>query len=258
MAPMIVITAEKRHKVALNQVRNQAQDLPSSHTVCTNQSYQGNPDRVIVAQQDPTNSALCRELGRIAHINDNASTYINGASGHSIRHKTVNAEKRNMKTPKQIMQKPQTQLSCHVTSLEHAQAESANVAIHVQDKQQKLSNDANHRENKCTRLANETIADNIKRRTRQLSGLNGRSAEKRQGQTTNDATQQVPNDSVVCKELHNQITHIDKSQDRYSMAAWLASNVFIFLPRDYVPPNSSFYKPLENTYPTPTKTNHLS
>ncbi|OEL28130.1 hypothetical protein BAE44_0010850 [Dichanthelium oligosanthes] len=195
----------------LNQVRHQAQDLPFSHDIRTKQTYQENPNRVIEAPQDSDNSALFRESGCIARINDTTSTDLNGTAGHSIRPKTVNLEKRNMHTPKHIMQKPQKQLSCYVTSPEHARAESANRAIHVQEKQQEAGNETNHREKACTRLANETIADN-NRRTRQLIGLDAMGAEKRQGQTTNDATQQVrkeQSDSVIHRELDNQVTHVE-------------------------------------------------
>ncbi|KAJ1272704.1 hypothetical protein BS78_06G223000 [Paspalum vaginatum] len=194
-----VVTAEKRHGEALNQVRHHAQDLPSSNDVRTKQSYQGNPHRVIEAPQDSANSARYRELGCIAHFNDTTSTDIDGASGPSICPTTVNFVKRNMQTPKQI----------------HARPESANASIHVQEKQQELGNGANHREKKRTQLAIETIADNIDRRTRQLTVLNARGAEKRQGQATNDATQQLrkeQSDSVICRELDNQVTHVENDQ----------------------------------------------
>ncbi|WVZ87055.1 hypothetical protein U9M48_033752 [Paspalum notatum var. saurae] len=210
-----IVTAETRNIETLNHVRPRAQHLPSSNVVHTKQSCQGNPHRVAEAPEDSANSARGRELGCIAHFNGTASTDINGASGHSIRPTSVNVEKRNIQTPKQIMQKPQKQLSCHVTSPEHARPESADAANHVQEKQQEPGNGANHREKECTRLENETIADNIKRRTRQMTVLNARGAEKKQGQATNDAQQQVrkeQSDSVICRELDDQVTHVENDQ----------------------------------------------
>ncbi|PUZ48835.1 hypothetical protein GQ55_7G277500 [Panicum hallii var. hallii] len=214
-----IVSAENRHGEPLNQVRHQPQDLPSSHAVHTKQTYQESPDRVTESLQNSANSALFKKSGCISHINDTTITDINGRAGSSICPKTVNLEKRNMQTPKQIKQKPQKQLSCYVTSLEHARAESANRAIHVQEKQQEPANEANRRENACTRLANETIADNNnRRRTRQLIGLNATGADKNQGQTPNNATQQVwkeRSDSVICRELDNQVTLESKQPGRH-------------------------------------------
>ena len=213
-----IVSAENRHGEPLNEVRHQPQDLPSSHAVCTKQTYQENPDRVTEALQNSANSALFifRESGCISHINDTTITDINGIAGSSVCPKTVNLEKRNMLTPKKITQKPQKQLSCYVTSLEHARAESANRAIHVQEKQQEPANEANHRENACTRLANETIADNNNcRRTRQLIGLNATNADERQGQTANNSTQQMSkerSDAAIYRELDNQVTHLERKQ----------------------------------------------
>lgn len=119
-----------------------------------------------------------------------------------------------MQTPKQIMQKSQNQLS-YVISPERAQAESASGAIHVQEMQQEPVNEANHRE-ACTQLVNETIAgDNNRRRTRRLIGLYDMSAENRQGQTTNEAKQEVrkeQSDSVIRMELDNRVAHVEKEQ----------------------------------------------
>ncbi|RLM64397.1 uncharacterized protein C2845_PM16G19560 [Panicum miliaceum] len=214
-----IVSAENRHGEPLNQVRHQPQDLPSSHAVRTKQTYQESPDRVTESLQNSANSALFKESGCISHINDTTITDISGRAGSSTCPKTVNLEKRNMQTPKQITQKPQKQPSCYVTSLEHAQAESANRAIHVQEKQQEPANEANRRENACTRLANETIADNNnRRRTRQLIGLNATGADKNQGQTPNNATQQVwkeRSDSVICRELDNQVTLESKQPGRH-------------------------------------------
>jgi len=210
-----IVSAENRHGEPLNEVRHQPQDLPSSHAVRTKQTYQENPDRVTEALQNSANSALFRESGCISHINNTTITDINGIAGSSVCPKTVNLERRNMLTPKQITQKPQKQFSCYVTSLEHARSESANRAIHVQEKQQQPANETNHRENACTSLASETIADNNSRRTRQLIGLNAKDADKRRGQTPINSTQQMwkeRSDAVTCRELDNQVTHLESKQ----------------------------------------------
>ncbi|CAL5025523.1 unnamed protein product [Urochloa decumbens] len=209
-----IVSAENRCGEPLNQVRHQVQDLPSSHAARIKHTYQKSSDRVSEALQNSASSAAFRESGRFSHLNDTTTTDINGTAGRS-HPKSVNLEKRNMQTPKQIMQKPQ-QVSCHVTLLEHAQPESANRAIRVQEKQQEPGNEANHRENARTRLANEAIADkNNRSRTRQLIALNTMGAEKRQGQTPNDATQQVQKeqfDSVIRGELDNQVTLVENEQ----------------------------------------------
>ncbi|XP_034603069.1 uncharacterized protein [Setaria viridis] len=210
-----IVRAKNRHGEPLNQVRHQAQDLPSSHAVRTRQTYQESPDRVTEALRNSSNPALFRESPCISHINDTTTTDINGTARRSICPKTVNLEKRNMQTPKQIMQKSQRQLPCNVTSPEHARTESSNRAIHVQEKQQEPGNEANHRENACTRLGDETIADNNNRRiTRQLIDLNAMGAEKRQG-LPNDATHQMrkeQSDSVIHRELDNQVTRVENEQ----------------------------------------------
>ncbi|CAN6229487.1 unnamed protein product [Urochloa humidicola] len=209
-----IVSRENRCGEPLNQVRHQAQDLPSSHAVRTKHTYQESSDRVSEALQNSASSAPFRDSGCFSHINDTTAKDINGTAGRS-RPRTVNLEKRNMQAPKQIMQKPQKQLSCHVTLLEHAQQESAN-RVHVQEKQQEPGNKANHRETACTQLANEAIADkNNRSRARQLIALNAMGAEKRQGQTPNDAAQQVrkeQSDSVIRGELDNQVTLVENEQ----------------------------------------------
>jgi len=102
-----------------------------------------------------------------------------------------------------------------VTSLELAQAGSANGTIHVQEKQQKPGSKTNHREGACTQLVHETIAGNDNRGRRQLIGLDVMGSERRQEQTTNGATQEVRrehSESVIRREMGNQVTHVESEQ----------------------------------------------
>ncbi|XP_066345834.1 uncharacterized protein [Miscanthus floridulus] len=210
-----IVSAEKRHGEPISQVRHQAQDLTSSHAIRAKQSYQQNPDRVIEALQNPVNSALFSESGHVADINDTTSTDINGTVGQSICPRTVSVERGIMQTAQQITHKSQKQHSCYVTSLELAQAGSANGTIHVQEKQQKSGSKTNHREGPCTQLVHETIAGNDNRGRRQLIGLDVMGSERRQEQTTNGATQEVRSEhseSVIRREMGNQVTHVESEQ----------------------------------------------
>lgn len=210
-----IVCAEKRHGEPISQVRHQAQDLTSSHAIRAKQSYQQNPDRVIGALQNPVNSALFSESGRVVDIDDTTSADINSTVGRSICPRTVSVERRIMQTAQQIMQKSQKQNSCYLTSLELAQAGSANGTIHVQEKQQEPGNDTSHREEACTQLVNETVAGNDNRGTRHLIGLSVMGLERRQEQTTNDATQEVRrehSESLIRRKTGNQVTHVESEQ----------------------------------------------
>ncbi|KAL6652052.1 hypothetical protein ACP70R_010977 [Stipagrostis hirtigluma subsp. patula] len=128
--------------------------------------------------------------------------------------KTVNGEKRHVQTPEQIMQKSQKQPPCYVTSTDHDPAEYARV-ICVQEKPQEPVNEANHSEEACTQMINETTAGDNRRRARRLVGLNAIGTERKQGCRTNEATQEMgkrQSDSVVRMELSNQVTHVEKEQ----------------------------------------------
>lgn len=210
-----IVGAENRHGEPISQVRHQAQDLTSSHAIRAKQSYQQNPDRVIEALQNPVNFALFSESGRVADINDSTSIDINGTVGRSICPRTVSVERGIMQTAQQITNKSQKQHSCYVTSLQLAQAGSENGTIHVQEKQQKPGSKTTHREGACTQLVNETIAGNDNRGRRQLIGLDVMGSERRQEQTTNDATQEVRrehSESVIRREMGNQVTHVESEQ----------------------------------------------